>query len=207
MAVFDTIKQEREKLKGKPFKEKLDHFIEYYKWHVIVIAFLAALIGGTIYQKATEPDIYLTGVLFNSKDLTGEGAVQGIIDGFSGEQGLEPGKETILLHTNLTYFEGEGYAASNYESMQILSTWVLAGEVDFIIGDASLMRQLAGGGYLTELPSGNDWQTESPYLLDVSGSEALKSLYGDAGDTLTLGITVSTENTERVLAFIDYLGE
>lgn len=206
MALFDTIKQEREKMKGRPFKEKAGYFFDYYKWPVIIVLVIAIWLGTTLWQKATAPDICLTGVLFNTSDLLAEEKIQQIIDGFSREQELEPGKETILLHTDLTYFEEEGFASSNYESIQILSAWILAGEVDFIIADASLMEQLAAKGYLLEIADpAQDWQMMSAYLLDVSGSEILRSIYGDLSNTLTLGIAVSAQNTERILAFIDYL--
>lgn len=206
MALFDTIKKDREKLKGKPFKEKFGYFVDYYKWPVIIVVVVLLWIGGTIYQKRTAPDVCLTGVLFNASDLLAEEQLQQIIDGFCLEQGLEPGKETILLHTDLTYWEENGYEASSYESIQLLSTWILAGEVDFIIADETLMNRLAENGYLLEITDpADDWQLESSYLLDVSGSEVLRGIYGDLGDTLTLGIAVSTQNTQQLLAFIDYL--
>lgn len=206
MALFDKIKQEREKLKGMSFKEKAGYFVEYYKWHVIILAALIIWVGGTIYHAVTAPDIYLSGVLFNTSDLLAEEKIQSIIDGFSQEQGLNTEKETVVLHRELTYFEDEGFAASNYESIQVLSAWILAGDVDFIIADEQLMNRLAEGEYLLELPDTFDNREQvSAYLLDVSNSQILRSIYGELSDTLTLGITVSTQNTDRILALIDYL--
>lgn len=206
MAIRDDIKKEQEKLKGKPFQDKLEYFVDYYKWHVIVLVALIAFIGGTIYQKTTTPEIKLTGVLFNASNLLAEEELQQIIDGFSAEQGWDPKKETIRLLTNLTYYEEEGLAVNNYESMEVLATLVLTGEVDFIIGDVSLMTQLVEGGYIQELPAGIEgWEKISPCLLDVSGSGVLRSIYGSLGEDLVLGIAVSAENTEGALAFIDYL--
>jgi len=206
MVLFDTIKKDRAKMKGKSFKEKASYFAEYYKWQVIILAVLVVWIGGTVYQKVTAPEICMTGVLFNTSDLLTEEKIQGIIDVFSREQGLDSKKETILLHTNLTYFEGDGFVSSNYESIQILTAWILTGDVDFIIADEALMNQLAEGGYLLELPDEfGDWEPVSSYLLDVSNSETLRSIYGNLSDTLTLGVAISTQNTERILAFIEYL--
>ena len=206
MNLFDTIKEDWKKMKGKSFQEKAGYFFDYYKWPVIVVLVIAIWIGAMLWQKATAPDICLTGVLFNTSDLLDQEKIQDIIDGFSREQELDPDKETILLHTDLTYFEEEGYMQSNYESLQLLSAWVLAGDVDFIIADASMMEQLAANGYLLEIddPS-REWNMVSSYLLDVSSSRTLRSIYGDLCDTLTLGIAVSAQNTERILAMIDYL--
>lgn len=207
MNLFDTIKKDWQKMKGKSFKEKAGYFFDYYKWPVIVVLVIAIWLGAMLWQKATAPDICLTGVLFNTSHLLAQEKIQDIIDGFSREQELDPDKETILLHTDLTYFEEEDYIQSNYESLQLLSAWVLSGDVDFIIADASMMEKLAANGYLLEFDDpAQEWNMVSSYLLDVSSSQILRSIYGDLCDTLTLGIAVSTQNTERILAMIDYLG-
>jgi len=206
MALFDTIKKEREKLKGKPFKEKAGYFFDYYKWPVIVVLVIVIWSGTMLWQKATAPDICLTGVMFNASELLAQEKIQAVVDGFCREQEMDPEKETILLHTDLTYFEEEDYIQSNYESLQLLSAWVLAGDVDFIIADASMMEQLAAKGYLLEIiDPAREWNMVSSYLLDVSSSQILRSIYGDLCDSLTLGIAVSAQNTERILAMIDYL--
>lgn len=207
MNLFDTIKKDWQKMKRKSFKEKAGYFFDYYKWPVIVVLVIAIWLGAMLWQKATAPDICLTGVLFNTSNLLAQEKIQDIIDGFSREQELDPDKETILLHTDLTYFEEEDYIQSNYESLQLLSAWVLSGDVDFIIADASMMEKLAANGYLLEFDDpAQEWNMVSSYLLDVSSSQILRSIYGDLCDTLTLGIAVSTQNTERILAMIDYLG-
>ena len=207
MNLFDTIKKDWQKMKRKSFKEKAGYFFDYYKWPVIVVLVIAIWLGGMLWQKATAPDVCLTGVLFNASDLLAQEKIQDIIDGFSREQELDPNKETILLHTDLTYFEEEDYIQSNYESLQLLSAWVLSGDVDFIIADASMMEKLAANGYLLEFDDpAQEWNMVSSYLLDVSSSQTLRSIYGELCDTLTLGIAVSTQNTERILAMIDYLG-
>lgn len=200
MALFDTIKEDWEKLKGKPFKDKVGYFADYYKWHVIVVVFLIGMIGGTIYQKATTPEAVLSGALFNASELTAEEPLQRMVEEFSALQGLEKGKETILLHTDLTYVEDGDLVTANYESLEILTVRILTGELDFIIADRALLQKLAEGGYLLEIPDSN-----GEYLRDVSGSERLQSVYGTLSKGLTLGMAVSTEKTQMVLDFLDYL--
>lgn len=200
MALFDTIKEDWKKLKGKPFKDKVGYFVDYYKWHVIVVVFLIGMIGGTIYQKATTPEAVLSGALFNASELTAEEPLQRMVEEFSALQGLKQGKETILLHTDLTYVEDGDLVTANYESLEILTVRILTGELDFIIADRALMQKLAEGGYLLEIPDSN-----GEYLRDVSGSERLQSVYGTLSQGLTLGMAVSTEKTQMVLDFLDYL--
>lgn len=109
MTLFDTIKGDWKKMKGKSFQEKAGYFFDYYKWPVIVVLVIAIWLGAMLWQKATAPDICLTGVLVNTSDLLAQEKIQDIIDGFSREQELNPDKQTILLHTDLTYFEGTDY--------------------------------------------------------------------------------------------------
>ena len=55
MALMDEFKEERESIKNKSFKEKLDYFWCYYKWWIItpiIIVFIAGnLISAKIYLR------------------------------------------------------------------------------------------------------------------------------------------------------------
>ncbi|MBQ8816875.1 MAG: hypothetical protein IJZ84_06320 [Lachnospiraceae bacterium] len=39
MAAMDEFREERERVKTQPLKKRLEYFWEYYKWHVLIIAF------------------------------------------------------------------------------------------------------------------------------------------------------------------------
>ena len=90
------------------------------------------------------------------------------------------------------------------ESLELLRR--RAAKVRAAGGFTLVAEKLAANGYLLEIDDpAQEWNMVSSYLLDVSSSQTLQSIYGDLCDTLTLGIAVSTQNTERILAMIDYL--
>ena len=57
MPVMDEFKKEREMLKGKSFKEKLDYFWYYYKLQVFAVIFVLILVVTTIRDIVTQKDI------------------------------------------------------------------------------------------------------------------------------------------------------
>ena len=48
-SVHDEVKEQQQKLKGKPFKEKWAYFWEYYKIQTLVIIAVLAFAGNLIY--------------------------------------------------------------------------------------------------------------------------------------------------------------
>ena len=203
MALSDEIKKEWKKMKEMPFEKKVEYFWDYYKWHVFGIVFVISFIGVTIYQKATTVEYDTYGAMFNVTHLDQGEKINAMLAGYEKEHGMVAG-----ARTDLTYFEGEEFTSTNYETLQIFGTLVLAGDIDFVIADNMIVKKLAEQGYLLELPDSlNDYRRITPYVLDVSDCKILKDIYGNLSSSLALGIMVSTENIEETLAFIDYLQE
>lgn len=70
--VQDEIRQQQQKLKGKPFKEKLQYFWDYYKIHTVV--FLVVIIFGVnlIRDILSAKDYAFYGVMLNAVSLSEE---------------------------------------------------------------------------------------------------------------------------------------
>ena len=51
-SVHDEVKEQQQKLKGKPFKEKWAYFWEYYKIQTLVAIAVLAFAGNLIYKYA-----------------------------------------------------------------------------------------------------------------------------------------------------------
>ena len=65
MAVMDEFKEERENVKAQPFKKRLEYFIDYYKWHVIIIAFGLIFCISMIHHLMTSKDTAFMAVLID----------------------------------------------------------------------------------------------------------------------------------------------
>lgn len=70
--VQDEIRQQQQKLKGRPFKEKLQYFWDYYKIHTVV--FLVVVIFGVnlIHDILSAKDYAFYGVMLNAVSLSEE---------------------------------------------------------------------------------------------------------------------------------------
>lgn len=203
MVMFNGIKKEWDKIKKLPSERRFGYFWDYYKWHVFGILFAVFFIGMTIYQKATAVEYDTYGAMFNVTELDQGEMLDAMTAGFEEQKNLHVG-----IKTDLVYFEGDEFVTSNYETMQIFGTLVLAGEIDFVIADAETIELLAKQGYLMELPeSAKGVSGLTTHVLDVSDSEMLKDIYGNLSDSLALGIMAGTEKLTETLAFVQYLQE
>lgn len=201
--MLDGIKKEWDKIKKLPPKARLEYFWDYYKWYVFGILFTVFFIGMTIYQKETAVEYDTYGAMFNVTELEQGEILDAMMTGFEEQKNLRMG-----IKTDLVYFEGDEFAASNYETIQIFGTLVLAGEIDYVIADAEIVENLAKQGYLMELPeSAKGFSRLTTHVLDVSDSEILKDIYGNLSDSLALGIMAGTEKLTETLAFVQYLQE
>ena len=66
MPVMDEFRQEREALKNESFKKKLEYFVYYYKWHVIITLAVVIFLGTLAHDILTAKDYALYGVFLNS---------------------------------------------------------------------------------------------------------------------------------------------
>ena len=64
-SVHDEVKEQQQKLKGKPFKEKWAYFWEYYKIQTIVVIAVLAFAGNLIYTFATRKDTVMEAAFVN----------------------------------------------------------------------------------------------------------------------------------------------
>lgn len=182
MELIDEIRADRERLRGKPWREVVSHIVTYYKFHILVVLAVLIALGSWIVSASREKETVLSGVLLNS--LAGNSLVtNGDTPAFSGdfleELSLDPGKYALSFRTNLTYGIGEN-AYSDYQSLTMLMSLVTAREVDFIAGDPQVLVSLAYQGYFGDLSRllTREQQTrlEGKYLyIDLAVLEAMEA--------------------------------
>lgn len=150
MALMSEFKEERDAvLKHGTLKQKVAYIWEYYKWHIIIPILFIFTITYYIVDLVTSPEVILNGVMLNVYNTESENSTDILLDDFYKEQKINVKEEKIVLNTNLSYTVGNDPA--NYESIQILMTWLAAGNLDFITGDTSALTDLAYKEYFTDL--------------------------------------------------------
>ena len=169
MALMDEFKEEREAVfKHGTFKQKVVYIWEYYKWHIIVPILVIIAITSYIVNLLTAPDILMNGVLLNIHNIESADPSEILLPDFYKEQKIDAKHEEVSLNTNLYYTVGND--TSNYESAQVLMTWLSAGQLDFITGDASAMKELAYQEYFTDLRqylTKEQFEKYEPYFLYI----------------------------------------
>ncbi len=129
MAVMDEFKEERERMKSQPFKVRLDYFWHYYKWHVIITAFVLFFVGDYAYNIITAKDIVLqVGMVdcYTNNDDTADADAYRLA--LETHLGIDQKKQEIFLDNN--YFLT---LESDTTSTEIFYVKMAAKELDIIM--------------------------------------------------------------------------
>lgn len=198
MALMDEFREEREKIKNGTLKEKASYFWEYYKWYVIIPAIIIVFLGTTIYQKVTEPETILNGILLNTYNEHSDASSREVIDAFSKQQKIDTKEYEVSLNTSLTFDSDNPSNTTNSDTIQALVAWLAAGTVDFICTDINSSTDFAYNGYfidLREILSKEEIQKYEPYFLyiDTATSKALEKALDDYMDDSSVPIPESSK--------------
>lgn len=160
-AVTKTLAGEKKKLSHMTFSQKIDYIFTYYKFHILGILLVIAIVIYIIHQRMTYVTYVLYGSIINSN--TYNEAVEDEI-----EEALQMGKhEGVTIAAGLSG-DVDNNAGAYYNQTDLL---VVAGQMDFAFTDE------AGVQYLCNMGIPLDVTAELPTdLLDLwAGREAVFS--------------------------------
>lgn len=156
MKITEYIKKEKEKIQGKPPKERLEYIWDYYKWPILgVILAIAILVQGVI-GICNRKDIVFTGVVLNCKLGTKEDA---FLEGFYEMAGIDAKKETASFYTDIILQKGQNQLNAN--SIQRIMAGIVIKDMDFIAGttDPFQLCAYSSGNMLGDLRNFLDQDT------------------------------------------------
>lgn len=137
MRMSEYVKNEKEKIKDKPFKDRLAYFWDYYKWYVIIGVIVLFLIGQTVSTALEKKDAVLSGLLIDGIAPLEEPA---IMQSFYEANGIDPAKEEVELNTGVSLNSELPNVVAN--SYQMIHARVGAKDADFIIGYEYAIQRL-----------------------------------------------------------------
>ena len=137
MKMSEYVKSEKEKIKDKPFKERLAYFWDYYKWYVLIGVIVLFLIGQTVSTVLEKKDAVLSGLLI---DGIAPLETPAVIQTFYEANGIDPTKEEVELNTGVSLDSELPNVVAN--SYQMIHARVGAEDVDFIIGYEYAVQRL-----------------------------------------------------------------
>lgn len=185
MALKDEIKEQQNKLKGQPFKKKLEYFFDYNKWTLCVIGLV--IIGISIfisqYKDAHRPKA-LYGLIMNLDIFVN---VDDIADSFAKEQGINNKKTPIHLDPTIFYRVNEdgGITYSDVYTPVFIQQLMSEDSLDFFTIDVTTLDYFSNGRFLTDLSEFLDEEVYAdfePYIhyVEVTDKEtgAVKKIAG-----------------------------
>lgn len=221
-SVNDEIREQREKVfKEQGFKGKLEYFIYYYKWHVIIGAIILSFGGSMVYEILTQKDVALQVVYVNgfpnveNTDFMAD--FQQTID-------IDEKKEETLLDDTI-YINAKNPSYYDEQSIEKLLVMCSAGSVDVCVVDESYFMNMAEGGYFLDLSTvlsdeqmelykdrlvwydcpDNITEGEEAIAIEVTDASKLVSTQSFPNTKCYYGIIVNSERIDNSLAFLEYI--
>jgi len=122
-------------------REKLEYLWDYYKWHFLILILVLSFVISMIYNHATKKEYVLQGYFLNtysSEDYSTE-----LTEDYLKEFPIDTQKQDILINTSFYYDLVNSADYTSYQTLQVFTAKISAGEVDFIVADVDTMEQLA----------------------------------------------------------------
>lgn len=220
-SVNDEIREQHQKLKDRPFKEKLSYFIDYYKVHVIVTILVLLLGGNLIYTIVTQKDIALYTICINSLPSNNIDTYISEFETFA-EINTEDFEVNIEPAFSLDLDGGDMYSIANVQKMIAM---ISAMELDSVFTDQELLEyygkeasyadlstilpeeileEYSDSLYYMDVP--DDGKGEIPIGIDVSSSAKLQEMNLYPGvSPVYYAIVSNSQRTDTAVEFLNYL--
>lgn len=221
-SVQDEIReQQRKVLESQGFKGRLEYFIHYYKWHVIIGA-IALIIGGSmIYEVITQKDIVMQTVFINAFPNV-ENDV--FMDDFEKSIGINTKKEEASMISDI-YINMDEYTYYDSQNIEKILVMCAAGAVDVCVVDEKYMMHMAEGGYYMDLSTvftpeqmeeykerliwydcpDDNTEGEEAIALEITDASKIVSTQSYPNTKCYFTIIANAPNVDNSLAFLDYL--
>ena len=147
MPVMDEFKEERNSLRDKPLKDKLNYFWDYYKWHTI-LTLLAVIIGTSLIRDIlTRKDSALFAILLNAYPLSDD--MSGFTDQYAEYAGIDTGKYDVVFNDTLRMGDETDEASLN--ASQMIMVHVASRDMDIMTMDTPNFNSYAYNGAYMDL--------------------------------------------------------
>lgn len=137
MPVSNDIKEQRAKLKGAPFKDKWQYFLDYYKWPTVaIIAAIIAVIFFTRDVILSHRPVYVEVLMLNSYS-----AMDGknISKDFALTNNIDQKQYQINIDTTSSIVLGEADETSYLNQQRVFAT-IMAGDLDCILTNEAMFH-------------------------------------------------------------------
>ena len=131
--------------------EKIDHVFTYYKWQILLMLIVLAILGSSLQRTLNrkEPVLYLA----LSNVSVGEEMENVLLDGFLSASGMDGTKQEVYAYRNLYFSDNAETVHHEYayaSQMKIMGT-IQAKKLDAVIMNHEAYDLFSSRGYLADL--------------------------------------------------------
>lgn len=170
MTVKESTRQQWQKLKGKPLKDKLIFIKTYYLTYILFWAFLLFLAGAALVYAITAKDYALQAYFLHAVELSPAEEFQ---QDYLAYAAISPDDYMIAITPSSESAAGSGQL--NYNDTQAITAWAAAEAIDVLAGEIAPLVSYAYSGYFCDLRnvfSNQQLEAWAPHLLYMDQSVA-----------------------------------
>lgn len=229
MPVSNDIKEQRSKLKGAPFKDKWQYFLDYYKWPTIgIIVAILAIIFFTRDVILSNKPVYIEVLMLNSYS-TMDG--KDIAKDFALTKDISLKKYQVIVDTTSSIVPN-GTDETSYLNQQRVFASIMAADLDCMLADEAIFHYYSEQETFDDLRNilSSEQLTQYQDLLLYENYEGIEEpvpvgieishipFFGVTGsyipyeysenpddDQVYFGIIINSTDKEHALEFLDYI--
>ena len=167
-----------EKFKAMPFKKKLEHIWEYYRWQILVAVVVILCLGTWISQAVSQKDPIMQVEMVNAY---GRSSGSEAFQEFLTREGRDYYEDAVIIGKNVQMNGPD--PTQNYGAAQMLFCTVAAGEPDLIFWDTDEVIPILNNGYLLDLR-----EVLPQEVLDEYADSLVYGTYEEGGPQFPCGI-------------------
>jgi len=229
--IWDETKAQAAKMKGRPFKEKLQYFWEYYRIATLVVVTVLALLIALIHTMVTAKDYALSVLMVNSLGESFPTVIDEYKADLTEQIDFNTKKYEISIDASMSMGNDNVSADVEYTTVQKFAAMVSSKSADLLLANTSVYEQYSQNEYLMDLRNifteaelaryadiiyYTDASTYSDYELTdatVSGSDKQKEYVINHHDPSSMkepvpvGFYLSDESPVTKAALYSYFGD
>lgn len=166
------------KFMAMPFKKKMEHIWDYYRWHILIFLVVAFALGSWISQAVHQTEPILQVEMVNAYGNSSDGEA---FQEFLTREGREYYEDAVIIGRNIQLNGPD--PSQNYGAAQMLFCTVAAGEPDLIFWDSREVIPVLQNGMLLDL------RTVLPEeFLKAHEAKLVYTKYEEEGESYPCGI-------------------
>lgn len=198
MTIFEHIKKSHANIKNQPKEERRQYFWDYYKWHVVAVILVIALLIQGIVSFTNKKDIVFSGILLNCKIGVNDEA---FLKSFYDYADIDAATQEAAFYTDLMLTDQS--TKNDVNAIQRIMAGIATKELDFVVGQDVSFRLCAynTSRLFIDLRSFLDQATleklaDRLYYID---GDYLEKLSAPVGETVDLSLTDAPDPTKPEL--------